>query len=115
MALCLVVIMVLAAMAGLLALVGVAVVSARPALFLATGLVAFLVATTAGVGITTRNLRPAWPDPPGHLRGCGGGWGCGIYGNGAGAAGRPAPAAGPRGRPAVLGAAGRPAGPHDGR
>ena len=45
-----------AAVAGLAALVGVAAVSARPVLFLAAGLLVFLAATAAGVGLATRKL-----------------------------------------------------------
>jgi proline iminopeptidase len=45
-----------AAIAGLLTLVGVAMVSARPALFLGAGLVAFVAATAAGILLVTRKL-----------------------------------------------------------
>jgi hypothetical protein len=43
-------------MAGLAVLVGVASVSARPALFLGAGLLAFLAATAAGIVLATRKL-----------------------------------------------------------
>lgn len=52
----LVLVVVVAAVAGLAALIGAAAVSARPALFLGAGLVVFLTATAAGVGLATRKL-----------------------------------------------------------
>ena len=48
-----------AAIAGLLALVGAAAVSARPAVFLLAGLAVFMAATAAGVALTT----PKLPNP----------------------------------------------------
>jgi proline iminopeptidase len=45
-----------AAVTGLLALVAVAAVSARPAVFLLAGLVVFVAATTAGIALVTRKL-----------------------------------------------------------
>ena len=47
---------VVAAVAGLLALVGMAAASDRPPVFLAAGLVVFLAATAAGVALATRKL-----------------------------------------------------------
>jgi hypothetical protein len=49
----------LAAVAGLLALVVMAAVTAQPVLFLGAGLLVFLAATAAGVALATRRL-------PGH-------------------------------------------------
>jgi proline iminopeptidase len=45
-----------AAVAGVLALVGAAAASARPAVFLGAGLVVFVVATVAGIALVTRKL-----------------------------------------------------------
>jgi proline iminopeptidase len=45
-----------AAIAGLLALVGTAGVSARPTVFLGTGLAVFVAATAAGIALVTRKL-----------------------------------------------------------
>jgi proline iminopeptidase len=45
-----------AAIAGLLAMVGVAAISARPAVFLLTGFAVFVATTAAGVAIATRKL-----------------------------------------------------------
>jgi proline iminopeptidase len=55
----LVLVVVAAALAGLAVLVGAAAVSARPALFLGAGLVAFLAASAAGVALVTRRLPAA--------------------------------------------------------
>jgi proline iminopeptidase len=52
----LLVVMLVAAVAGLVALFAVAAVSARPPVFLAAGLVVFLAATAAGVGLATRRV-----------------------------------------------------------
>jgi hypothetical protein len=49
-------VLVTAAVAGLLALVGVATVTARPGWFLAAGLATFLTVTGAGVALATRRL-----------------------------------------------------------
>jgi proline iminopeptidase len=56
----LVLVVVAAALVGLAVLVGVASVSARPALFLGAGLLAFLAATAAGIVLATRKL-PSQP------------------------------------------------------
>src|SRR5919202_3247581 len=53
------VVMVVAAVAGLAALVGAAMGSARPPVFLGAGLVVFLAATAAGVALATRKLPVA--------------------------------------------------------
>ena len=52
-------VVVLAAVAGLVALAGVAALSARPAVFLAAGLVVFLAALAAGVAWWARRLPQA--------------------------------------------------------
>jgi proline iminopeptidase len=55
----LVLVIVAAALGGLAALVAMAAVSARPALFLVAGLVVFLAVTAAGVALATRRLPAA--------------------------------------------------------
>ena len=49
-------VVVAAAIAGILALVGAAAASARPAVFLGVGLVVFVAATAAGIALVTRRL-----------------------------------------------------------